>query len=64
MDGCPRCIREMLYASIGRRDDDTSANTMYQVHIDSSEMAQHDGSAGVEDLPQDATRHENVYKKN
>ena len=58
-DGGPRRIRK--FASIGRRDD-TSANTT-RFTSTSSEMAQHDGSAGVEDLPQDVTRRENVLKK-
>ena len=49
-----------MFASIGRRDD-TSANTT-RFTSTSSEMAQHDGSAGVEELPQDVTRHENVLK--
>ena len=51
----------MMFASTGRRDD-TSANTT-RFTSTSSEMAQHDsGSAGVEDLPQDVTRHGNVNK--
>ena len=53
------CVHwEGMFASIGRRDD-TSANTT-RFTSTSSEMAQHDsGSAGVEDLPQDVTRHGN-----
>ena len=60
MDKILTCIKGMS-ASIGRPDDARANTTRFT--STSSEMAQHDGSAGVEDLPQDVTRHENIKKK-